>query len=134
MRADVDTAEAIRRLVERTYAAMSAPGGDLAGIFGAKEITVAGSGQGELMHGPEQVVGVARAIATQGLLWVPVEVTVWRQSDVAWAQILGHVEKVGADGPEQVPYWTTGVFVVGPDDEWQWVYWGGAEPQEHPRV
>jgi len=36
-------------------------------------------------------------------------------------------------GEELVPYWTTGVF--GRDhDGWSWRYWGGAEPQETPRV
>src|SRR6478736_3135284 len=34
---------------------------------------------------------------------------------------------------EHVPYATTGVFGHGPDG-WQWLYWGGAEPQETPRV
>jgi hypothetical protein len=56
-------------------------------------------------------------------------VTVWRRGDVAWAQILASVR--AAD--EDVPYWTTAVF--GRDGgSWRWLYWGGSEPQESPKV
>jgi hypothetical protein len=133
MEADPDTTAAIGALVELTYQAMSDRGGDVAGFFRHDDIAVAGSGQGELFYGPEQVRSVAQLIASRRMPWVPDRVTVWRRGEVAWAQILGHVE-VEEDGRlEQVPYSTTGVFGQGPDG-WQWLYWGGAEPQENPRV
>jgi hypothetical protein len=133
MEADAETSAAIRELVERTYEAMSTPGGDVAAAFAADDMTVAGSGQGELLYGPDQVIDVARAIASQGWPWVVEQVKVWLRGEVAWAQILGHVV-VTTDGvTESVPYWTTGVFGREPHG-WQWLYWGGAEPQEKPKV
>ena len=133
MEADATTAAAIRALIERAYRAMSTPGDDVAGVFGHEDMAVAGSGQGELLYGPEQVIGVARMIASHGLTWVPEQVKVWSRDDVAWAQILGYVEVTEHGAVAQVPYWTTGVFGREADG-WQWLYWGGAEPQENPRV
>jgi hypothetical protein len=40
------------------------------GVFGHEDMTVAVSGQGELIYGAEQVIGVARMIASHGLNWV----------------------------------------------------------------
>ncbi|KJL18822.1 hypothetical protein RL72_03291 [Microbacterium azadirachtae] len=133
MEADADAADAIRALIARTYAAMSTPGSDFAEIFGHPDMTVAGSGAGELMDGPERVIAVAGAIAAQGRVWVPERVRVWRRGDVAWAQILGGVDLTESGGVVRVPYTTTRVFSLGADG-WRWVYWGGAEPQESPRV
>ena len=133
MEADADTYAAIRTLVDQAYAAMSTPDSDIAGVFGHEDMTVTGSGQGELIYGPEQVIGVGRMIASQGVPWVPEEVKVWSRGDVAWAQILGHVEVTEDGSAARVPYWTTGVF-ARETDGWHWVYWGGSEPQEHPRV
>ena len=103
--ADEQTSAAVRALIERTYAAMSTPASDVADLFGAADIAIAGSGA----------------------------VTIWRRGDVAWAQILGsvHVTRDGVD--EVVPYWTTGVFGLE-GDLWRWLYWGGSEPQESPKV
>ena len=64
---------------------------------------------------------------------VPERVRVWRRGDLAWAQILGGVDVTESGGVVRVPYTTTGVFSLGADG-WRWVYWGGAEPQESPRV
>jgi limonene-1,2-epoxide hydrolase len=133
MDADPATTEKIRALVERAYAAMSAPGGDVAAVFGHEDMAVAGSGQSELMYGPDRVIAVAEYLATRGTPWVPEQIRVWRHGDVAWAQILGYVEVHSDGGSERVPYWTTGVFGLE-DEQWQWRYWGGSEPQEHPRV
>ncbi|NNM46147.1 nuclear transport factor 2 family protein [Knoellia koreensis] len=133
MEADPQTRAEIGELIERTYRAMSTPGGDVATAFDHEDIAVAGSGQGELMQGPDQVIAVAESIAAHGLPWVPEDVKVWRRGDVAWAQVLGHVEVVEDGEPVRVPYWTTGVFTLEPDG-WHWVYWGGSEPQENPRV
>ena len=133
MDADPETFEAVNALVERTYSAMSTPGSDFATIFGHADMTVAGSGQGELIDGPDQVIAVAGRIASLGFAWVPERVRVWARGDVAWAQILGYVEVVEDAGPVRVPYWSTGVF-AREADRWWWTYWGGAEPQAKPRV
>lgn len=133
MTADEETRKAIQQLVERTYRALSVPGGDLIAIFGNADLAVAGSGLGELMHGPDEVIPVAAAIAAQRMSWVPEQLTVWRRGDVAWAQILGYVERPQEEEDNRVAYWTTGVFGrVG--GAWQWLYWGGSEPQETPKV
>ncbi len=120
-------------LVHETYAGLSTAGSDVARLFEDPVIAVAGSGQGELASGPEVATQMATAVASLGYTWNAETVTVWRRGDVAWAQILGsvHVTRDGRD--ERVPYWTTGVF--GRDGgRWRWLYWGGAEPQESPRV
>jgi hypothetical protein len=133
METDGDTDASIRALIDQAYQAMSTPGDGVAAVFGHELMTVAGSGQGELLYGPEQVISVARMIASHGLTWVPEQVKVWSRGDVAWAQILGYVEVTEDGAVTQVPYWTTGVF--GREAHgWQWLYWGGAEPQENPRV
>ena len=72
-------------------------------------------------------------IASHGLTWAPEQVKVWSRGDVAWAQILGYVEVTEDGAVARVPYWTTGVFGREADG-WQWLYWGGSEPQENPRV
>ena len=131
--ADAETRRAIEDLIETTYRAMSSPGSEFADLFGAADIAIAGSGQGELWTGPDQVVPVAAAVASMGQVWTPDTTTVWRHGDVAWAQILGTVHVVRDDTDELVPYWTTGVF--GRDgDRWRWLYWGGSEPQESAKV
>jgi len=133
MEADPETFQAVRELVERTYAAMSTPGSDFAAIFGHPDMTVAGSGQGELIDDPDQVIVVAGRIASRGIAWVPEHVRVWVRGEVAWAQILGHVDAIEDGVVAHVPYWCTGVFVRD-EGSWRWTYWGGAEPQENPRV
>ena len=133
MEADADTAAAIRTLVEQAYEAMSTPGDGVAEVFSSSDMTVAGSGQGELLYGPEQVISVARMIASHGLRWVPEDVKVWSRGDVAWAQVLGYVEVTEGGSVAQVPYWTTGVF--GREAEAGSGCTGaGSEPQENPRV
>ena len=131
--ADEETRAAVVALVEDTYSAMSTPGSDVASLFGAAGIAIAGSGRDELWSGPEEVVGAATVVASWGLAWQPDRITVWRRGDVAWAQVLGTVHVVREDVDELVPYWTTGVFTLD-DGSWAWAYWGGSEPQESPRV
>jgi len=121
MEADAKTFKDIRALIDLTYQALSTPDADTAGFFGHEDIAVAGSGQGELFYGPEQVGTVARMIATQGSPWVPEPVKVWRRGEVAWAQILGYVEILEEGATQRVPYATTGVFGHGPDG-WEWLY------------
>lgn len=133
MVADEDTRRSIQDLIDATYEAMSTPGSDVASLFGAADIAIAGSGQDELWTGPDEVIGAATAVSSWGLRWTPGTTTVWRRGDVAWAQILGSVHVVREDTDEHVPYWTTGVF-VHEAGRWQWVYWGGSEPQESAKV
>lgn len=133
MTADAETQRAVAALVETTYAAMSTPGSDVAGIFGSADIAIAGSGQGELWQGPEEVVAAATVVSSWGFRWTPQKTTVWRRGDVAWAQILGSVHVVREGVDEVVPYWTTGVFGLE-GSGWRWLYWGGSEPQESAKV
>jgi len=134
MRADAKTASEIESLVAATYEAMSTPGTDMETFFGAADIAIVGSGQGEIWHGPDQAVGAATVVSSWGLRWTAEEIIVWSLGDVAWSQILGavHVVRDGVD--ELVPYTTTGVFTRGDDGEWRWAYWGGSEPQEDAKV
>jgi hypothetical protein len=133
MIADDETRQAVLALVARTYEAMSTPGSNVAELFGAADIAIAGSGQGELWAGPEQAVAAATVVSSWGLRWTAQTTTVWRLGDVAWAQILGtvHVLRDGVD--ELVPYWTTAVFGLE-GEQWHWLYWGGSEPQESAKV
>lgn len=124
---------AIRSLVIDTYAAMSSGNPGTARFFAHPDIAIAGSGQGELVSGPDKAARMAEGVTTLGYRWSPDDITVWVRGDFAWAQILGSVTVDREGDPEVVPYWTTGVF--GRDgDEWSWRYWGGAEPQAEPRV
>jgi len=134
MRADDSTQAEVSALVRETYGRLSTPGSNPAELFTHPDITVAGSGQGELMPGPEVVGGASAAIASWGFTWTADEITVWSEGDVAWAQVLGTVHTIRDGVEDDVPYWTTGVFARGTGGAWQWRYWGGAEPQEDPRV
>jgi hypothetical protein len=131
--ADEETRRSIQDLINATYEALSVPGSDVASLFGSSDIAIAGSGQGELWNGPDEVIGAATVVSSWGLTWTPQATTVWRRGEVAWAQVLGSVHVVREDADEHVPYWTTGVF--GWDgDRWEWLYWGGSEPQESAKV
>lgn len=133
MRADSRTYDAIVELITETYRRMSTPGSDPAALMSHPDFAVAGSGLGELAYDHESVKGMADVVSSWGFPWTVENVTVWQQGDVAWAQILGSV-RTRRDGVESdVPYWNTGVF-AREDDAWSWRYWGGAEPQEEPRV
>jgi hypothetical protein len=131
--ADEQTSREITALVNATYEAMSTPGSNVAEIFAAGDIAIAGSGQGELWSGPDEVVAVATVVSSLGFRWSPEKVTVWRRGEVAWAQILGSVRVKRDDRDELVPYWTTGVF-GRENGVWHWLYWGGSEPQESAKV
>jgi hypothetical protein len=131
--ADEQTSREIRALVDATYEAMSTPGSNVAEIFAADDIAIAGSGQGELWSGPDEVAAVATAVSSLGYRWSPEKVTVWRRGEVAWAQILGSVRVTRDGSDELVPYLTAGVF-GREGDGWRWFYWGGSEPQESARV
>jgi hypothetical protein len=131
--ADEQTSREITALVNATYEAMSTPGSNVAEIFAAGDIAIAGSGQGELWSGPDEVGAVATVVSSLGFRWSPEKVTVWRRGEVAWAQILGSVRVKRDDRDELVPYWTTGVF-GRENGVWHWLYWGGSEPQESAKV
>ena len=126
--------QAIDALIRDTYAAMSSREPGTARFFAHPDIAIAGSGQGELVRGPEVAAQMAEGVTRLCYRWTPEELTIWVRGDFAWAQILGTVAVPADDGVgELVPYWTTGVF--GRDEAgWSWRYWGGAEPQETPRV
>src|SRR5215470_12984131 len=91
MLADEQTAREIGALVDATYEAMSTPGSNVGELFAASDIAIAGSGQGELWSGPDEVAAVATAVSSLGFRWTPETLTIWRRGEVAWAQILGSV-------------------------------------------
>jgi len=130
MQDDIDRdRRAIEALIIKTYGALSSgkPGAER--YFADPEIAIAGSGEGELVAGPEMAARMAAAVGGLGYRWSADDITVWVRRDVAWAQILGTVTT-----PEDVvSYRTTGVFERD-QDGWGWRYWGGAEPQESPKV
>ena len=130
MQDDVDRdRRAIEALIIDTYGALSSrePGAER--FFADPDIAIAGSGEGELVAGPELAARMAAAVVGLGYRWSADDITVWVRGDVAWAQILGTVTT-----PEDVvSYRTTGVFERD-QDGWGWRYWGGAEPQESPKV
>jgi len=133
MKADDQTRAEIVALVEETYRRLSTPGAGLAELMAHPDMALAGSGQGELFYDIDDIRGASDGVSSWGFRWTPDQVTVWREGDVAWAQILGTVHVMREAQDEVVPYWTTGVFVRNPAG-WQWRYWGGSEPQESPRV
>ena len=133
MLADDVTRTEIQALVRETYRRLSTPGADPGELFAHSDMTVAGSGQGELMYGPEEVGPVSRAIAGWGFTWAPEDIRVWQEGRAAWAQIVGHVVTRRDDVEGSVPYVTTGVFIHD-GTSWTWRYWGGSEPQTNPRV
>ena len=120
MIADEETKKSVQALIEATYEAMSTPGSDVASLFGSADIAIAGSGQGELWTGPDEVIGAATVVSSWGLGWTAEE-------------ILGNVHVVRDGVDEHVPYWTTGVFGLE-GGRWRWLYWGGSEPQESAKV
>ena len=130
MQDDIDRdRRAIEALIIETYGALSngKPGAER--YFEDPDIAIAGSGEGELVAGPDMAARMAAAVVGLGYRWSADDITVWVRRDVAWAQILGTVTT-----PEDVvSYRTTGVFERD-QDGWGWRYWGGAEPQESPKV
>ena len=125
--------DAIRALIADTYAAMSSGSPGTARFFAHPDIAIAGSGQGELVAGPDMAARMAEGVTRLGYRWTPDEITIWVRGAFAWAQILGHVTVAKDSLEEVVPYWTTGVFGREADG-WAWLYWGGSEPQAEPRV
>lgn len=120
-------------MITDTYAALSSGEPGTARFFAHPDIAIAGSGQGELVVGPEMAARMADGVTRLGYRWTPDQVTVWVRGAFAWAQILGRVTVTSDTGEDVVPYWTTGVFGCEGDD-WTWRYWGGSEPQAVPRV
>ena len=57
--ADEQTRDAVLTLIGQTYAAMSTPGSNVAELFGAADIAIAGSGQGELWTGVDAVAAAS---------------------------------------------------------------------------
>ena len=133
MLASADVHRTVEAIIRDTYTRLSTPGSAFSDLFCDPDLTVVGSGVGELFAGPEIASRVAAGLATAGFGWNPDDITVWAQGDVAWAQIHSTVTVNRADGVELVPYITTAVF-ANVDGTWRWKYWGGSEPQEQPRV
>ena len=124
---------AIRTLIAATYAAISSGEPGASRFFAHPDIAIAGSGQGELVSGPEGAARMAEGVTRLNYRWTPDEITVWVRGAFAWAQILGNVTVTRGGADEVVPYWTTAVFGLEAG-KWSWRYWGGSEPQAVPRL
>jgi SnoaL-like domain len=133
MLAELDVRTAVEAIIHDTYDRLSTPGSQFTDLFCDPDLTIVGSGLGELFQGPDIACRAGAGLATAGFRWNPGDITVWSHGDVAWAQILGSVDLDKGNGPESVPYFTTAVFACV-DGAWRWKYWGGAEPQDEPRV
>ncbi len=133
MRATTETQQALHALIAETYRRMSNSGSDPAELMAHPDFAVAGSGIGELAYDADDIRSMADAVSSWEFTWTVEKVTAWQEGDVAWAQILGSVMTRREGVEEDVPYTTTGVFGRDPNG-WHWRYWGGAEPQEHPKV
>jgi hypothetical protein len=123
----------VEAIVRDTYSRLSTPGSEFTDLFCDPDLTIVGSGVGEVFAGPEAASRAGAGVATAGFAWDPGQITIWEHGDVAWAQILGSVTVKSDDGVEAVPYSTTAVF-GRVADTWRWKYWGGSEPQDEPRV
>ena len=121
--------DAIEALITETYGALSSGGSGAGRYFAHPDIAIAGSGEGELVAGPDMAARMADAVTKLGYGWSADDITVWLRGDVAWAQIVGTV----TTPKDVVSYRTTGVFERD-DGGWGWRYWGGAEPQDSPKV
>jgi hypothetical protein len=128
-----EDASAIRSLIAETYATLSSSAPGSRRFFTHPDIAIAGSGEGELVAGPEMAARMADAVSGLGYRWSADDITIWVRGDVAWAQILGTVTVAKDGGTDVVSYRTTGVFEHD-EDGWGWRYWGGAEPQASPKV
>src|SRR3954451_22980467 len=82
---------AIRDLIDATYAAMSSGESGTDRFFAHPDISIAGSGLGELVSGPEMAARMAEGVTGLGYRWTPDAITVWVRGDFAWAQVLGTV-------------------------------------------
>lgn len=133
MLANPEVHGAVETIIRDTYGRLSTPGSQFMDLFCDPDLMIVGSGLGELFQGPDVACRAGAGLATAGFRWNPGDITVWSHGDVAWAQIHGTVDLDKGSGPESVPYFTTAVF-ANVDGAWRWKYWGGAEPQEQPRV
>lgn len=133
MLADESCRSEILTLVRETYARLSTPGSNPAELMAHQDMTLAGSELGELVYGSKGVQELVTRAAEWGFTWTAETVTVWREGEVAWAQILGSVHMTRDGKNEIVPYWNTGVF-ARKSNTWQWRYWGGSEPKESAKV
>ena len=133
MLASEDVRSSVEAIIRDTYSRLSTPGSQFADLFCDPDLTIVGSGQGELFAGPDIACRAAAGLATAGFDWDPGDITVWEHGTVVWAQIHGTTTVNRDDGPESVPYFTTAVF-GSVDGTWRWKFWGGSEPQEEPRV
>ena len=125
MDADTETSTEIEALIRETYRRMSTPGRS----WCCSTRTSPSLDPDRASHdGPEPSGPPKRSRPTD-----PDQFRVWREGDVAWAQIVGHVVTRRDGVEEAVPYTTTGVFVRD-EAGWHWRYWGGSEPQAEPKV
>lgn len=119
--------------IAASLAALSTPGSNIAAFFSDPDIAISGSGLNELFTGPEAAKEGVEWVAGLGLQWKLRSVVSWMRGDIAWAQVRIDVTTEEGGNEVEVPYMMTGVFARIPGG-WRWLYWGGSEPQNPPRV
>ncbi|MGE7990014.1 nuclear transport factor 2 family protein [Pseudomonas sp. NPDC089554] len=133
MIADPATRESLNTFIADALQALSTPGSNITDYFADADVAIAGSGLDEYFMGRDAVHEGLTWVATLGIRWQPRLVVSWMRGDIAWAQIRIDGHKLEDDTPIVVPYVTTGVF-QRTGDSWSWLYWGGGEPQQTPRL
>lgn len=129
MIADVVSRDEISALVQETLKRLSTPDSDLGELFTHPDMTIVGSRVGEFYQGQASVQALAKSATTWGFKWTCDEIIVWREGNLAWAQILLSIERPPQENHETVAYRITGVFALDKDG-WHWRNWGGSQPRD----
>lgn len=133
MISDAEIRESLNTFISQTLQALSTPGSDVARYFADPDVVIAGSGLDEYFIGPEEAQKGVEWVTTLNIRWEPRIVVSWMRADIAWAQIRIDGHKMENGTPAIVQYVATGVFKRN-GDGWTWLYWGGGEPQQEPRL
>lgn len=119
----------IAGLVRETMHRLSTADPALGQLFAHPDMTIVGSRVGEFYQGQDSVQALAKSATTWGFKWNLDEIIVWREGDLAWAQILLSVERAPDENHAIVPYRIAGVFSRDKAG-WKWRHWGGSQPRE----
>jgi ketosteroid isomerase-like protein len=115
-------------LVNETMTRLSIPDSILGELFTHPDMTIVGSRVGEFYQGQASVQALAKSATNWGFTWTCEEIVVWREGDVAWAQILLSIDRASDENHETVPYRIVGVFAFE-NGSWHWRHWGGSQPR-----
>jgi hypothetical protein len=130
---DTAVRDSLNAFITETSAGLSTPGSDVAELFASPDVAISGSGLDEYFMGPDAAQSGISLVTTSKVRWEPRVVVSWMRDQIAWAQIRIDAHTVENGTPVVVPYVTIGIFERN-GDEWGWLYWGGGEPQQQPRL